>query len=185
MHVRLPLASDDAHAGFVMGRNLVRRTRPAALHFLVKTCRFDVSFYSRPGAEELAAPMILRQQAAHRRQQQMAMPTGPLVVLSPAYVVPYETTFFLREKVGCRIPVMSRTPLALPAERCDMDMQKRLFHLPLPRLLSVRKQQCCCRAGLQYKRLVRRARCKWAVCLPAAGCACVYTGGELTMLPER
>ena len=104
LHVRLPLASNDAHAGFLMGRNLVRRTRPAALHFLVKTCRFDVSFYSRQGVEELPDPMILRQQAAHRRQQQMAMPTGPLVVLSPAYVVPYETTFFLREKVGCRIP---------------------------------------------------------------------------------
>lgn len=37
---------------------------------------------------------------AHRRQHQMAMPTGPLVVLSPNFVAPYETTFFLREKVS-------------------------------------------------------------------------------------
>ncbi len=44
--------------------------------------------------------MMLRQHMAHRRQQQMPMPTGPLVVLSTAFVAPYETTFFLREKVG-------------------------------------------------------------------------------------
>ena len=48
--------------------------------------------------------MMLRQQMAHRRQQQMGMPTGPLVVLSPASVAPYETTFFLREKVGSCLP---------------------------------------------------------------------------------
>ena len=39
----------------------------------------------------------------------MAMPRGPLVVLSPAFVAPYETTFLLQERVGRVLPTVSRT----------------------------------------------------------------------------
>ncbi len=42
----------------------------------------------------------------------MAMPMGPLVVISPAFVAPYETTFLLQERVGRELVTVSRTHLS-------------------------------------------------------------------------
>ena len=74
----------------------------AARDFFVQNLSPDTTLLSKSIGMR-PRPLMLRQ-VVHRSQQQMAMPTGPLVVLSPAFVAPYETTFFLREKVGYWLP---------------------------------------------------------------------------------
>lgn len=37
------------------------------------------------------------------------MPMGPLVVLSPSFVAPFETTFLLQERVSSHLLLSSRT----------------------------------------------------------------------------